>query len=198
MDNKNENNMHDPGGWNDPPDRHSMQVPEGYFEDLERNILQKTIYSGTAVPEAKIIRIKWTRILLAVAAISAVAYFGLHFLLTNDQRPLEIRLAEMSGAEIDNFMEEQLAGLSYDDLHNYIADNITQIQTEMLFTTDFIDDASALDKITEDVHDQILHPEVEQETINGSLLDEELLKQIDDQELQDYLNDATLFDDFAL
>ena len=33
---------------------------------------------------------------------------------------------------------------------------------------------------------------------NENLLDEELLKQLDDQTIQDYLNDAALFEDLGI
>lgn len=175
-----------------------MQVPEGYFEQLENDILQKTIYA----PRKKggIVRMNAFKYAAAVAATLAVVFFGIKWMGNNEKQGLEVQLANMSDKEIDQYIEDQLALLSYDDLHGYIADNISDIETEMLFTTNFIDDDAAEEKITGDVHQQVIQS-AEIKSVNvsdGSLLDEELLKQLDDQTLQDYLNDETIFDDFAL
>ena len=71
------------------------------------------------------------------------------------------------------------------------------IDTELLFETDFISDASVIEKISEDVNEQIMH-ETSSPQKNENLLDEELLKQLDDQTIQDYLNDAALFEDLGI
>lgn len=175
-----------------------LQVPEGYFEQLENEILQKTIY---ALPKkGRLIRMNAFKYAAAVAAVLMVVFFGIKWLGNNSRPTLEVQLANMSDQEIDQYIDEQLALLSYEDLHSYIAENISDIETEMLFTTNFIDDATAEEKITGDVHEQVIQSsEIKSVKVSdGSLLDEELLKQLDDQTLQDYLNDETIFDDFAL
>ena len=174
-----------------------LNFPVGYFEKLEEDILNKTIYEEKGIKnDKKIIRLTWLKYVSGIAAVFVLVFVGVK-IFSNKNDSLEMQLAKMDNKEIDNFIDEQLASISEEELHNYLIQNVENIETELLFETDFISDASATEKISEEVNEQIMQ-EISSPNTKNNLLDEELLKQLDDQTIQDYLNDAALFEDFGL
>ncbi len=181
----------------DMPNDEGLNFPIGYFEQLESDILDKTIYAEREIKKDKrIIHLTWLKYVSGIAAVFVLVFIG--FKLFGDKTDsLEMQLAKMDKTEIDNFIDEQIASISSEELQNYLLQNVEDIETELLFETDFISDASAAEKISEDVNEQIMQ-ETSSSQKNENLLDEELLKQLDDQTIQDYLNDAALFEDLGL
>jgi len=181
----------------DMREEEGKNFPIGYFEQLEEDILNKTINAenGT-VGDKKIIRLTWLKYVSGIAAVFILVFIG--FKIFGDKNEsLEIQLAKMDNTEIDNFIIDQIASISSEEIQNYLIQNVEDIETELLFQTDFISDASVTEKISEDVNEQIMQKSSSPNK-NDNLLDEELLKQLDDQTMQDYLNDAALFEDLGL
>ena len=50
------------------------EVPEGYFEQLEQDILNRTVFGGLSNPPARIIRRHWWKTITAVAAMAAIVF----------------------------------------------------------------------------------------------------------------------------
>ncbi len=181
----------------DMTEKEGLNFPVGYFEQLEADILDKTIYAGKEIKEdKKIIRISWLKYVSGIAAVFVLVFIGIKLFGDKDES-LEMQLAKMDNKEINNFIDEQIASISSEELQNYLIQNVEDIETELLFETEFISDASVTEKMSEDLNEQILHETLSPETKNN-LLDEELLKQLDDQTIQDYLNDAALFEDLGI
>jgi len=181
----------------DMREEEGKNFPIGYFEQLEEDILNKTINAenGT-VGDKKIIRLAWLKYVSGIAAVFILVFIG--FKIFGDKNEsLEIQLAKMDNTEINNFIIDQIASISSEEIQNYLIQNVEDIETELLFQTDFISDASVTEKISEDVNEQIMQKSSSPNK-NDNLLDEELLKQLDDQTMQDYLNDAALFEDLGL
>ncbi len=181
----------------DMREEEGKNFPIGYFEQLEEDILNKTINAenGT-VGDKKIIRLTWLKYVSGIAAVFILVFIG--FKIFGDKNEsLEIQLAKMDNTEINNFIIDQIASISSEEIQNYLIQNVEDIETELLFQTDFISDASVTEKISEDVNEQIMQKSSSPNK-NDNLLDEELLKQLDDQTMQDYLNDAALFEDLGL
>jgi len=148
------------------------------------------------VGDKKIIRLTWLKYVSGIAAVFILVFIG--FKIFGDKNEsLEIQLAKMDNTEINNFIIDQIASISSEEIQNYLIQNVEDIETELLFQTDFISDASVTEKISEDVNEQIMQKSSSPNK-NDNLLDEELLKQLDDQTMQDYLNDAALFEDLGL
>ncbi len=181
----------------DMPENEGLNFPIGYFEQLENDILNKTIYAEKDTNNnKKIIRLSWLKYVSGIAAVFVLVFIGVK-IFGDKNDSLEMQLANMDNREIDNFIDQQLASISEEELHKYLIQNVENIETQLLFETDFISDATVTEKMTEDLNEQIMHEPSSPNTKNN-LLDEELLKQLDDQTIQDYLNDAALFEDFGL
>ena len=181
----------------DMPDDGGLNFPIGYFEELENDILNKTIYAEKDINNnKKIIRLTWLKYVSGIAAVFVLVFIGVK-IFGNKNDGLEMQLANMNNTEIDNFINKQIASISSEELQNYLIQNVEDIDTELLFETDFISDATVTEKMSEDVNEQIMQ-ETSSPQKNENLLDEELLKQLDDQTIQDYLNDAALFEDLGI
>jgi len=181
----------------DMREEEGKNFPIGYFEQLEENILNKTINAeNETMGDKKIIRLTWLKYVSGIAAVFVLVFIGFK-ILGDKNESLEMQLAKMDNTEINNFINDQIASISSEEIQNYLIQNVEDIETELLFQTDFISDASVTEKISEDVNEQIMQKSSSPNK-NDNLLDEELLKQLDDQTMQDYLNDAALFEDLGL
>ncbi|MBC8047601.1 MAG: hypothetical protein H7Y00_12450 [Fimbriimonadaceae bacterium] len=165
--------------------RDEMNVPDGYFEELEKNILQKTVESNK---KEKIILFKsWYAYAVSAVAILAITFFG-------------IRLLKPETVKMGSF-EEQIASLSDAEIETMIAENITEIETDLLFETEYITNEVVEDKFLEDVRQPIIKNELTDEKINSGIPAEKidaLFEQLDDETINDLLNDESLFEDLGL
>ncbi len=180
----------------------TMRVPEGYFESLEQDIFNKLaneqIVEKTLEKKSPIV--KRLFMLTAVAAAITIAFFGINWLVESNAHSIGVEFAKMSDAELDTYMTEQIASLSIDDLYGYLNQNVNQLNTEILFNSTYAD-AQQIDKsITDELHEQVLDADVLNEVVAApsTVNDEKLLEIIDDELLQEYLNDATLFENLGL
>ncbi len=180
-----------------PANEEGLNVPIAYFETLENEILNKTVYAEKEVSNAvKLRAIPLWKYISGIAATGLILYFGLQ-MFASPKESLEMQLAKMNTSELDNFISQQIAAISESELHNYLLDNVNDIETVLLFETEFISDATLEQKTTAEVNAQVLSAE-KNSIIKVNLLDENLLDQLDDETLQDYLNNAALFDDLGL
>ncbi|MFI5171333.1 MAG: hypothetical protein ACHQFW_03030 [Chitinophagales bacterium] len=181
-------------------EKDGLDIPAGYFDELEKDILNNTIFAEEKRGDIKKgskkknTAIVWLKYVSGIAA-AVIIILGIRNYTNKGSESLAIQLSKMSDAEIDIFIEDQIASISIDDLNKYLSQNVDEFDTELLFETDFISDASLQKKITKEVNDQIL-PESTTEN-KASLLDEKLLNELDEQTLQDFINDETLYDDIG-
>lgn len=103
----------------------------------------------------------------------------------------------MSDAELDNYINEQIASLSSDDIYNYLSEEIHSIEASDILSTELVGATDADEHFQEAMHEQV-YPSTENGTQGPAILDEELLEDIDDVLLQEYLNNAAIFEDMAL
>ena len=112
-----------------------LLVPEGYFEQLEQDIFKAT----TGVKQIEItarkqpVIVKRLIIVTAVAASIALVYIGVNLFSKDKITRLGVQFAEMTDTEINNYMDEQIASLSYDDLYGYLNTNVDDLSTDVLF-----------------------------------------------------------------
>ncbi len=184
------------------PDDNSLNVPEGYFELLEKDILDKTIYADAEIDQhsighkTKVLQMKWVKIVSGAAAMIILSTV-IKLLVENKTETIEIQLANMSNLELNQYIDNKIASITSEELHSFLTEYVEEFDAELLFETNFITDASAGQKITEDINEQIMNSNEATET-NKSLLDQELLKQIDEQTIQNYINEEALYNDFGL
>lgn len=179
-----------------------LLVPEGYFEQLEQDILKST----TGVKQIEITAhkqptlIKRLIIVTAVAASIALVYIGINLFSKDKITRLGVQFAEMTDAEINNYMDEQIASLSYDDLYSYLNTNVDDLSTDVLFASTYSDAGQIDESITGELHEQVLDQDVMNSIIDQSpiMLDETIMDSIDNELLQEYFNDATLFENLGL
>lgn len=179
-----------------------LLVPEGYFEQLEQDILKAT----TGVKQIEITAhkqptlIKRLIIVTAVAASIALVYIGINLFSKDKITRLGVQFAEMTDAEINNYMDEQIASLSYDDLYSYLNTNVDDLSTAVLFASTYSDAGQIDESITGELHEQVLDQDVMNSIIDQSpiMLDETIMDSIDNELLQEYFNDATLFENLGL
>lgn len=179
-----------------------LLVPEGYFEQLEQDILKAT----TGVKQIEITAhkqptlIKRLIIVTAVAASIALVYIGINLFSKDKITRLGVQFAEMTDAEINNYMDEQIASLSYDDLYSYLNTNVDDLSTDVLFASTYSDAGQIDESITGELHEQVLDQDVMNSIIDQSpiMLDETIMDSIDNELLQEYFNDATLFENLGL
>lgn len=179
--------------------KNTMRVPESYFEQLEL-ALNKQIDSLPLQKPSNNSVVKQLTIVLAVAATVTIAFIGINYLLKSNETQLGMAFADMSDGELDAYMHNQIASLSADDVYGYFTLNVHQLNTELLFNSTY-SDAEQLDaSITNNLHEQVLDADalnaVIEKPINSD--DDKLLESIDDELLQEYLNDATLFENLGL
>lgn len=179
-----------------------LLVPEGYFEQLEQDIFIAT----TGVKQIEITArkqptlIKRLIIVTALAASIALVYVGVTLLNKDSFTRLGVQFAEMTDAEINNYMEEQIASLSYDDLYGYLNHHVDDLSTAVLFASTYSNPAQIDESITGELHEQVLDQNVMNSVIDQSpiMLDETIMDSIDNELLQEYFNDATLFENLGL
>ncbi|HRF76928.1 MAG TPA: hypothetical protein PLB46_10175 [Chitinophagales bacterium] len=179
-----------------------LLVPEGYFEQLEQDIFKAT----TGVKQIEITArkqptlIKRLIIVTAVAASIALVYIGVNLFSKDKITRLGVQFAEMTDAEINNYMDEQIASLSYDDLYGYLNTNVDDLSTDVLFASTYSDAGQIDESITGELHEQVLDQDVMNSVIDQSpiMLDETIMDSIDNELLQEYFNDATLFENLGL
>jgi|JI9StandDraft_1071089.scaffolds.fasta_scaffold41923_4 hypothetical protein len=179
-----------------------LLVPEGYFEQLEQDIFKAT----TGVKQIEItarkqpIIIKRLIIVSAVAASIALVYIGVNLFSKDKITRLGVQFAEMTDTEINNYMDEQIASLSYDDLYGYLNTNVDDLSTDVLFASTYSNAGQIDESITGDLHEQVLDQDVMNSVIDQSpiMLDEAIMDSIDNELLQEYFNDATLFENLGL
>lgn len=179
-----------------------LLVPEGYFEQLEQDIFRAT----TGVKQIEItarkqpIIIKRLIIVTAVAASIALVYIGVNLFSKDKITRLGVQFAEMTDTEINNYMDEQIASLSYDDLYGYLNTNVDDLSTDVLFASTYSNAGQIDESITGDLHEQVLDQDVMNSVIDQSpiMLDETIMDSIDNELLQEYFNDATLFENLGL
>ncbi|HRH53783.1 MAG TPA: hypothetical protein PLN38_10705 [Chitinophagales bacterium] len=179
-----------------------LLVPEGYFEQLEQDIFKAT----TGVKQIEITArkqptlIKRLIVVTAMAASIALVYIGVTLLSKDNITRLGVQFAEMTDAEINNYMDEQIASLSYDDLYGYLNTNVDDLSTDVLFASTYSDAGQIDESITGELHEQVLDQDVMNSVIDQSpiMLDETIMDSIDSELLQEYFNDATLFENLGL
>ena len=179
-----------------------LLVPEGYFEQLEQDIFKAT----TGVKQIEItarkqpVIIKRLIIVTAVAASIALVYIGVNLFSKDKITRLGVQFAEMTDTEINNYMDEQIASLSYDDLYGYLNTNVDDLSTDILFASTYSNAGQIDESITGDLHEQVLDQDVMNSVIDQSpiMLDETIMDSIDNELLQEYFNDATLFENLGL
>ena len=179
-----------------------LLVPEGYFEQLEQDIFKAT----TGVKQIEItarkqpVIVKRLIIVTAVAASIALVYIGVNLFSKDKITRLGVQFAEMTDTEINNYMDEQIASLSYDDLYGYLNTNVDDLSTDVLFASTYSNAGQIDESITGDLHEQVLDQDVMNSVIDQSpiMLDETIMDSIDNELLQEYFNDATLFENLGL
>lgn len=179
-----------------------LLTPDGYFEQLEQDIFKAT----TGVKQIEItarkqpVIIKRLIIVTAVAASIALVYIGINVFSKDKITRLGVQFAEMTDSEINKYMDEQIASLSYDDLYGYLNTNVDDLSTDVLFASTYNDAGQINESITGDLHEQVLDEDVMNSVINQSpiMLDETIMDSIDNELLQEYFNDATLFENLGL
>lgn len=179
-----------------------LLVPEGYFEQLEQDIFKAT----TGVKQIEItarkqpVIIKRLIIVTAVAASIALVYIGVNLFSKDKITRLGVQFAEMTDTEINNYMDEQIASLSYDDLYGYLNTNVDDLSTDILFASTYSNAGQIDESITGDLHEQVLDQDVMNSVIDQSpiMLDNTIMDSIDNELLQEYFNDATLFENLGL
>ena len=179
-----------------------LLVPEGYFEQLEQDIFRAT----TGVKQIEItarkqpVIVKRLIIVTAVAASIALVYIGVNLFSKDKITRLGVQFAEMTDTEINNYMDEQIASLSYDDLYGYLNTNVDDLSTDILFASTYSNAGQIDESITGDLHEQVLDQDVMNSVIDQSpiMLDETIMDSIDNELLQEYFNDATLFENLGL
>lgn len=179
-----------------------LLVPEGYFEQLEQDIFKAT----TGVKQIEITARKQTTLIkrlivvTAIAASIALVYIGVTLLSKDKTTRLGVQFAEMTDMEINNYMDEQIASLSYDDLYGYLNTNVDDLSTDVLFASTYSDAGQIDESITGELHEQVLDQDVMNSVIDQSpiMLDETIMDSIDNELLQEYFNDATLFENLGL
>lgn len=179
--------------------QNTMRVPDDYFTNLEQSIFEKTI--GTEAEQIKKTPvIKRIMIITAIAATVTAIYFGVSFFGKDSNTKLAIQLAEMSDTELNNYMDDQIAALSYDDLYGYVAQHVDDISTNAIFNSAFELPAQSDASLTNDLHEQVLDQDVLNQIIDKTEINLEptLMDSIDEEILQEYLNDATLFEHLGL
>ena len=178
----------------------TLRVPENYFEQLEQDILNKTmlVKQEEITAEKKAPVLKRLIIITSIAATIVAVYMGVTF-MANKNQSLEIQLAKMSAHEIDTYMEEQIAAISYDELYGYLATNVDELSVSEVYGHTFSDAAVGEASLTDEINNQVIVPEgaggeiLLKESTEGTLLDS-----VDEELLQEYLNDATLFEHLGL
>lgn len=175
--------------------RNTMRVPEGYFEGLEDRLFNQVIAAEAPKSQTgKSLRM-WMYI---SAAASVLIVAGIVFLQRNAaNHSLEMQFAKMSDAELDNYINEQIASLSSDDIYNYLSEEIHSIEASDILSTELVGATDADEHFQEAMHEQV-YPSTENGTQGPAILDEELMEGIDDVLLQEYLNNAAIFEDMAL
>ena len=179
-----------------------LRVPEGYFEQLEQDIFKATagVKQIEITARKQPIIIKRLIIVTAVAASIALVYIGVNLFSKDKITRLGVQFAEMTDTEINNYMDEQIASLSYDDLYGYLNTNVDDLSTDVLFASTYSNAGQIDESITGDLHEQVLDQDVMNSVIDQSpiMLDETIMDSIDNELLQEYFNDATLFENLGL
>ncbi len=182
----------------DLSDPDMLIVPEGYFDQLESDILRATIFqSSTQVNnKGKVVRLIWIKYAATIAAVFVLVFFGLKLINQKNEASIEMQLAGMSDQELELYMTEQVATITAEDLHQYITQHIDEIDAGLFAETELIsDELTQMHFIDESDNETISDVN---ETNNQQLLDKELLDQLDDKTIEQLLNDETMFDDFCL
>jgi hypothetical protein len=177
----------------------TMRVPESYFKQLEID-LNKQIDSLPLQKSSSNSVVKQLTIILAVAATVTIAFIGINYLFKSNESQLGMAFAEMSDGELDAYMNNQIASISADDVYGYFTQNVHQLNTDLLFNSTY-SNAEQLDaSITNHLHEQVLDNDALNAVIEKPITsdDDKLLETIDDELLQEYLNDATLFENLGL
>ena len=176
-------------------DRSDPEIPLGYFDQLEKEILNKTVSARSE--KTKIIYFTWIKYAASIAAIFALVFFGMKLFNQREDQSFEMQFAKMSSEELDNYLTKQMASISADDWNKYISNNINEIEAGLFAETELIDEETLNNRINSEVNLQILSDR-DLNNQNEPLLDKELLDQIDEEIIEQLLNDESMYDDFAL
>lgn len=174
--------------------RNTMRVPEGYFDTLEAAIIAQT----TAARAPEVEKGRSLRMWMMLAAASVIVVLGIALLL--QQKPeesLAMQFAGMSDQELDAYINEQIASISTEEIYQYLSEEIHTIEASDIMTTQLMDGTDASDHFQESMHEQV-YPVGENGLSEPALLDEDMMDEIDDALLQEYLNNAAIFEDMAL
>jgi len=112
-----------------PKQSSEWSLPANYFEELEQNVLSKTVEQSTA-PKTRLISLRMRRVLQVAATsllLAGLAYFGL-------QRTTSEQIA-FSQEDADIFIEENIE--DFDDA--WLIEYLTEYGAEPLFSTNELD-----------------------------------------------------------
>lgn len=191
-----QNELNELGSFLSKARKEDPEIPAGYFEQLENEILEKTIFGKQE--KSRIIRITRIKYAASIAAVFAIVFIGIRFYHARNDQSLAMQFAKMSDAELDTYLTNQIASISADDLHTYITNNINEIEAGLFAETELIDNETMNSRLNSEVNLQILSDEDLNNENNTPLLDQKLLDQIDEETIEQLLNDESMFDDFAL
>lgn len=166
-----------------------LQVPEGYFEELEAKLVELAVPKQ---PKTKYLQLR--RISIAAAAIVVVVSGLLIFQKNQVEQPLHIALAEMSDRELDAWYTEQLNEISYADLYAYLEVDINGIETQDLFTTEFADSSSIAAQLYSQIDEQVQAGTVD----DAKILDDHYIETVGEEAIQEYLNESFILEDIGL
>lgn len=168
-------------------DADRLQVPEGYFEALEAQLLE---IGQTRSP--RMVRMRW---LSFAAAATLIVVVGVFILLRHPQeQPLHIALTQMSDRELDEWYTEQINSISYDDLYAYLEQGVGGIETQDLFETAFADSASIAEQLYSQIDEQVQAGVDAEEKI----LEDHYIETVGEEAIQEYLNEAFILEDIGL
>ncbi|MEZ5014447.1 MAG: hypothetical protein R2794_09160 [Chitinophagales bacterium] len=159
-------------------ERDTMSVPASYFAALETGLLQRVAEERKG--KDKVIRMRVIRTVFAIAAVFSLVFAGTRLLRSSTTADANVQLAALSDAELDAVIDERLAALSFDDMHTYLTDNIYDLETAALFSTDYIDDEMIDEKMQSDVKEHI-SSDPEETVVQSPVLEDEVF---DDMEIE--------------
>ncbi|MFN0276437.1 MAG: hypothetical protein ACKVPJ_11860 [Chitinophagales bacterium] len=158
-----------------------QQVPEGYFDKLEKEIFEKTI----GRKNTKVISLRsWLLYATSAVAVFSLVFFGVRWM--QEKPPVMVSF------------EVQIAQLSSQELETFILENIKEIETDMLFETEYVSTEVLDEKYQDEVTEPLLQSEIEENPETEEESSENIFEDIDDATLHELLNDESLFEDIGL
>lgn len=181
----------------------TLRVPEGYFDALEASIKDRLNTEATAdlVKHNKPTIIRKLIIVTAIAATVTAIFLSVNLFLQNrTNNVLNIALANMSDNDLDAFMNTQLAALSPDDIYGYLNENIGQVNAVEILNNSFSGNEQIDASITDNLQEQVLDTDVLKAVMQSDegSTEGKLLESVDEELLEEYFNNAMLFDHLGL